>query len=64
MFLIPVSSSSICAVGYDGYTLAVLFHRSDTVYDHPGVPFAVYLGLMTASSMGAFYNRHIRGKYR
>ncbi len=64
MALIPVHSSSIRAVGYDGYTLAVRFHTSDTVYTHPGVPLAVYLGLMAASSMGAFYNQHIRGKYK
>ena len=62
--MMSVNSSSIRAVGYDGYTLAVQFHTSDTIYDHPGVPYSVYLGLMQASSMGAFYNRFIRGKYR
>ena len=62
--MVLVNSSSIRAVGYDGYTLAVQFHTSDTIYDHPGVPYSVYLGLMQASSMGAFYNRFIRGKYR
>ena len=64
MALIPVSSSSIRAVGYNGYTLAVLFHTSDTVYEHPGVPHSVFLGLMRADSMGAYYNRHIRGRYK
>jgi hypothetical protein len=64
MVLIPVNSSSIQAVGYDGYTLAVVFHTSDTVYEHPGVPRSVFLGLMHASSMGAFYNRYIRGRYK
>jgi hypothetical protein len=64
MVLISVDSSSIQAVGYDGYTLAVLFHTSDTVYEHPGVPHSVYLGLMNASSMGAYYNRFIRGRYK
>jgi hypothetical protein len=64
MFLMPVSSSAIQAVGYDGYTLAVLFHTSDTVYEHPGVPYSVYLGLMQAASMGAYYNRYIRGHYK
>jgi hypothetical protein len=62
--MVLVNSSSIRAVGYDGYTLAVQFHTSDTIYDHPGVPHSVYIGLMQASSMGAYYNRHIRGKYR
>jgi len=64
MALIPVSSSAIRAVGYDGYTLAVLFRTSDTVYTHPGVPPWIFAALMDASSMGAYYNRHIRGKYK
>ena len=64
MSMLFVNSSSIRAVGWDGSTLAVLFHTSDTVYEHPGVPYSVYDGLMRASSKGAFYNRHIRGRYR
>jgi hypothetical protein len=63
MTLIPVSSSAIRAVGYDGYTLSVEFHESGT-YDHPGVPESVYRALMNASSKGAYYNRYIRGRYR
>jgi len=64
MVLILVNSSSIRAVGYEGATLSVQFHTSDTVYDHPNVPYHVYLGLMNADSMGAYYNRHIRGRYK
>ncbi|MGA2242875.1 MAG: KTSC domain-containing protein [Verrucomicrobiota bacterium] len=64
MTLILVNSSAIRAVGYDGHTLFVLFHTSDTIYSHPGVPYSVYVEFMQASSMGAYYNRHIRGKYR
>jgi hypothetical protein len=63
MTLTPVSSSAIRAVGYDGDTLTVEFHNGD-VYDHPGVPESVYRGLMSAPSMGAYYNRYIRGRYR
>ena len=62
MSMTPVSSSAIAAIGYDGYTLRVEFHNSG-VYDHPGVPYAVYAGLMSASSKGAYYNQHIRGRY-
>jgi len=62
--LIPVNSSAIRAVGYNGSTLAVLFHTSDTVYEHPGVPLSVFLDLMRASSMGAHYNERIRGKFK
>lgn len=64
MSLTLVNSSAIRAVGYDGHTLAVQFTTSDTVYTHHGVPYSVYAGLMWAESMGAYYNRHIRGKYR
>ena len=59
-----VQSSSIRAVGYDGNNLYVQFHTSATIYTHYGVPYSVYAGLMQAASMGAFYNRHIRGRYR
>jgi hypothetical protein len=64
MSLLPVDSSAIAAVGYDGYTLAVVFTSSDRVYEHHGVPPRVYFGLMTAASKGAYYSRHIRGRYR
>lgn len=61
--MIAVNSSAIRAVGYNGSTLTVEFH-SGRVYDHPGVPYSIYVGLMGASSMGAYYNRYIRGKYK
>jgi hypothetical protein len=49
MFLtmIPVNSSAIRAVGYDGYTLTVEFH-SGRICDHPGVPHSVYVEFMNA----------------
>ena len=62
--MVLVHSSAIRAVGYDGHTLAVQFTTGSTVYTHRGVPYAVYAGLMQAESMGAFYSRHIRGRYR
>ena len=60
--MIRVNSSAICAPGYDGHTLRVQFH-SGRVYDHPGVPYSVYLGLMHALSKGRYYNEYIRGRY-
>lgn len=63
MSMTPVSSSVIAAVGYNGSTLRVAFH-SGRVYDHPGVPYSLYVGLMSASSKGAYYNRNIRGRFR
>jgi hypothetical protein len=64
MSMVLVDSSSIRAVGYDGYTLAVQFRSSDTIYTHPGVPYSVYLGLLRAGSKGRYYSHHIRGRYR
>ena len=61
--LVPVQSTAIRSVGYDGYTLTVEFHNG-RVYDHPGLPYSVYEALMRAPSKGAFYNRNIRGRYR
>lgn len=63
MSMIPVSSSAIAAIGYDGHNLAVVFTTSSTVYVHHGVPYSVYAGLMRATSMGAYYNDNIRGRY-
>lgn len=63
MTLTSVSSSAIRALRFDGYTLSVEFHNN-TVYDHPGVPYEVYAGLMEPGSKGAYYNRYIRGSYR
>ncbi len=61
--LIPVNSSAIRAVGYFGGVLTIKF-TSGRVYDHPGVPVWIFLGLMAASSKGSFYNSYIRGKYQ
>jgi hypothetical protein len=58
-----MNSSAIRAVDYDGYHLFVQFHTSDKIYTHYGVPPSVYREFQNASSMGAYYNRHIRGRY-
>jgi hypothetical protein len=62
--LVFVDSTVIRAVGYDGTNLYVQFHTSERIYNHPGVPYSVYAELMNASSLGNYYNRHIRGRYR
>ena len=61
--LLPVDSSAIRAVGYDGSTLTVEFHNG-RIYDHPNVPYAIFESLMRSSSKGAYYNQHIRGRYK
>ena len=62
--MIAVESTAIAAVGYDGYHLFVQFHTSDKVYDHPGVPPSVYVGLMNADSMGAYDDGNVRKRLR
>ena len=64
MILILVNSSSIRAAGCGGHAPAVQFQTSDTIYEHPGVPPSVYIGRMQTASMGCYYVRHIKGKYR
>ncbi len=63
MNMIAVESTAIRAVGYDGSTLTIEFHGGK-IYDHPNVPYDVYAALMQASSIGAYYSRFIRGRYR
>ncbi len=63
MSMIPVSSSAIAAIGYENGTLAVEFHNS-LLYYHHGVPYSVYVEFMNAPSLGAYYSRNIRGRYR
>ena len=65
MEMIPVRSSSISMVGYDPGTrrLKIRFKDGSTTYDFCGVPQPVYDGLMSASSKGSYYSRHIRGRY-
>jgi len=61
--MIPVRSTAIAAIGYQGGVLGVLFHNTG-LYLHPGVPVTVFLGFVAASSKGAYYNRYVRGRYR
>jgi len=44
--------------------LAVVFHTSSTIYDHPDVPNSVFEALINADSPGTYYNQNIRGKYK
>ena len=62
--LTPVDSEAIAAVAFDGHTLYVQFHTSDTVYEHHGVPASVVHEFFNADSMGRYYAQNIRGQYR
>jgi len=60
--MIPVDSSFIVAVGYDGRNLYVEIEGRGT-YTHYNVPYDEFVGLLNADSVGTYYNRYIRGKY-
>jgi KTSC domain len=59
-----VESSVIRSVGYERETstLEVEFH-SDKVYRYFAVPHSVYDGLVSAPSVGAFFNQRVRDRY-
>ena len=61
--MIPVHSSAIAAIGWANGVLTVVF-RNGRAYDHAGVPYLVYVALMLSPSKGAFYNAHIRRRFR
>jgi len=63
MILIPVNSTAIAGVNFDGYTLYVQFHTSDEIYEHHGCPESLFEDFMNAPSMGEFYNKYIRGRF-
>lgn len=49
--MLPVASSNIDSVGYENRILHIRF-RSGDLYEYYGVPQSVYLGLLSASSVG------------
>lgn len=62
MNTIPVSSSDIASVGYEGTTMHIRFH-SGGLYAYYNVPPSVYTGLMGASSHGKYFHAYIKGRY-
>jgi KTSC domain-containing protein len=63
--LTPVESSNLRGVGHDeaSKSLTVAFNNR-SVYQYEGVPTAVYQGLVSAKSVGQFFNSQIKGKYK
>jgi hypothetical protein len=59
-----VSSSCIAEVGYDSteQILAVRFHRHQE-YRYVGVPEQTYQALLSASSIGRYFNAEVRNAY-
>lgn len=64
MEMIPVRSTAISAVGYDKITqqMRITFKQGDT-YNFCRVPESVFLGLMSASSKGRYYDAIIKDRY-
>ena len=59
-----VNSTAIAMVAYDREleTLRVIFQNGGA-WDYLGVPLDAYAALVTATSVGAYHARHIRGIY-
>ncbi len=60
-----VNSSAISAVGYDPQSgiMSITFKQGKT-YDFCGVPQHIYDGLISAGSVGSYYNSNIRDRYQ
>lgn len=65
MKMISVSSSAITAAGYDesSQVMKITFSQGST-YDFCSVPKHIYDGLISASSVGIYYNSNIKGNYQ
>lgn len=62
MNVTAVESTTLTAIGYDeSLRLLRLEFRSRAVYDYFGVPAAVHDALLRAPSVGACFNRVVRG---
>ena len=59
-----VSSSNLASVAYDeaAQILEICF-KNGGVYQYHGVPLSVYLGLMSAPSVGQYFHRFIKDNY-
>jgi len=64
MNAIPVESSTLATIAYDGTReLLQLEFNSRALYRYFGVPATVHVGLMYARSKGGYFNHNIRGKF-
>ena len=61
----PVKSSLLVSVGYDRGELTLETELSSgAIYEYFAVPPWIHSGLMSAESLGDYYNKRIRDKYR
>ncbi len=61
----PVDSTALASAGYDptARILEIQFVGSDSLYRYYDVPESVYQDLLSAESVGRYYNLAIRGQY-
>ena len=61
-----LDSTALAAVSYDetARTLRATFRDNRRTYVYEGVPREEYAALMAAESRGAWFNAHIRDRYR
>ena len=61
-----LESAALASVSYDETrrTLRATFRDSHRTYIYEGVPPKTYADLMAAESRGAWFNAHIRDRYR
>ena len=60
----PVDSSAAASIGYDSATGTLeVEYKSGGVYRYYNVPESIYQQLMSAESIGAFLNVHIKPTY-
>jgi hypothetical protein len=59
-----LNSSALASAEYDPWTHTLwITFRSGRTYTLHGVPEHHYRGLLHAASPGAYFNRHLRGRY-
>lgn len=64
MLVAAVDSTTLATIAYEAahHTLWLEF-RSGAVYVYSSVPSKVHQALLLADSKGAYFNRHIRGRF-
>ena len=60
---IPVRSSNLVSVGYEPESLTLEIEFATGIYQYFQVPENVYSDLMDASSIGNYFNQHIKDVY-
>jgi hypothetical protein len=61
---IRVQSSNIVSVGYDEKSKVLEIEFDNGIYQYFDVPQDVYEDFMNAPSLGKFFHKEIKGKYR